>query len=398
MKAIILSGGYGSRLRPLTLTRPKSIVELCNVPIIEFQIAQFSSIGVTDIIVALNYKADELIPTLKIIQDRYKIKIHISIEDKPLGTAGPIKLAKHLLKENEPFFVCNSDIICNFPLREMLDLYIEKNEAYNCSGVILVKQVPDPSKYGVVLHDEKSYVVKSFVEKPEKFIGDFINAGIYILSYEILELIKPNQPVSIERDIFPIIASSNALFCHRFYTDDHSNIWADIGNPRDFLLGNKLFLNFLNVNLNSDHKILESNDSSKLELLIALIKENNLKLDTDSSEFEIKGNVIIHPTSTIGKGCFIGPNVVIGRNCTIGDGVRLRDCVIFGNTTIGSNSNIYGSIIGWYCKIGRWVRIDGPSILGDDISIQDELQINSSTILPNKSLSSSITVPNTICL
>lgn len=397
MKAIILSGGYGSRLRPLTLTRPKSIIELCNIPIIEFQIAQFANIGVTDIIVALNYKANELIPTLKIIENRYAIKIHLSIEEKPLGTAGPIKLAQNFLQEDEPFFVCNSDIICNFPLKEMLTLYHKKNINSECSGVILIKQVPDPSKYGVVLHDENTFMVKRFIEKPKNFVGDFINAGIYILSKKVLDLIEPNQQVSIEKDVFPIMASSNTLYCNKFFTDN-ANIWADIGNPRDFLLGNKLLMEFLKSNLASAQNPNQDENVSKTELLDQLIKENKLELSSESLELKIIGNTVIHQTASIGKGCSIGPNVVIGKNCKIGDGVRLKDCVIFEDTDIGSYSNISGSIIGFCCKIGRWARVDGLSVFGDDVSVQDELFINSSIILPNKSVTTSIMVPNTICL
>ncbi|OII71749.1 GDP-mannose pyrophosphorylase [Cryptosporidium ubiquitum] len=397
MKAIILSGGYGSRLRPLTLTKPKSIVELCNIPIIEFQIAQFANIGVTDIIVALNYKANELIPTLKIIEDRYAIKIHLSIEEKPLGTAGPIKLAQNFLKEDEPFFVCNSDIICNFPLREMLNLYQKKNVNSECSGVILIKQVPDPSKFGVVLHDENTLMVKRFIEKPKDFVGDFINAGIYILSKKILGLIKPDQQVSIEKDVFPIMASSNTLYCSKFSTDN-ANIWADIGNPKDFLLGSKLFMEFLKSNLAPAQSLHKEEYESKIELLKQLLRENQLELSSDSSELKVTGNVVIHSTALIGKNCSIGPNVVIGKNCKIGEGVRLKDCVIFDNTYIGNYSNISDSIIGCYCNIGNWVRVDGLSVFGDDVNVQDELFINSTIILPNKSVTASIKTPGTICL
>lgn len=397
MKAIILSGGYGSRLRPLTLTKPKSIVQLCNIPIIEFQIAQFASVGVTDIVVALNYKANELVPTLRAIENKYAVKVHLSIEEKPLGTAGPIHLAKDFLTKDEPFFVCNSDIICNFPLREMLDLYNKKNIDSECNGVILVKQVPDPSKYGVVIYEESSLKVKSFIEKPEMFVGNFINAGIYVLSRKIIELIKPNEQVSIEKDVFPKMAFSNTLYCCQFFTNN-TNIWADIGNPKDFLLGNKFFMEFLRLNSTTEQGSPQRERESRIELFERLLSENKLRLSTKSDEFTIKGNAIIHSTALIGKDCIIGPNVVIGENCKIGQGVRLRDCVIFENTNIGSYSNICGSIVGCYCRIGKWVRVDGLSVFGDDVSIQDELLINSSTVLPNKSINTSIITPNTVCL
>ncbi|KAL7068358.1 nucleotidyl transferase family protein [Cryptosporidium serpentis] len=442
MKAIILSGGFGSRLRPLTLSKPKPIIEICNIPLIEFQISQFVGVGVKDIILAVNYLSEELREPIKNIEKNYGVKIHTSIEKKPLGTAGPILLAKRFIEDNiitgEPFFVCNSDIVCNFPLEEMLNMYNKLNCDYQrkYESIILVKQVEDPSKYGVVVHDKDTGLVEEFIEKPQKYIGNFINAGLYILSPSILNLIEPNIAVSIEKNIFPKIAACKCLYCLRFLTNE-INIWADVGIPADFLYGTQLFLKYLqnmeyytnknpklclyeenklNPIMNYDHLTLIQNNREMIKsevisqnflnfeylnnfkLLKIMIKMNQLELAQSNESYNIIENVIIHPTSQISKDCLIGPNVVIGKDCIIGKGVRLENCIIFDKTVIEDFSKIKSSIIGWNSKIGKWVRINGLSVFGEDVTISNEAFINSAIILPHKSINSSIIQPNMIIL
>ncbi|OII76336.1 nucleotidyl transferase family protein [Cryptosporidium andersoni] len=441
MKTIILSGGFGSRLRPLTLSKPKPIIELCNIPLIEFQISQFVGVGVKNIILAVNYLSEELREPIKDIEKKYGVKISASIEEKPLGTAGPILLAKRFIEDNiitdEPFFVCNSDIVCNFPLEEMLNMYNKLNYDHQrkCEGIILVKQVEDPSKYGVVVHDKDTGLVEEFIEKPQKYIGNFINAGLYILSPSILNLIEPNIAVSIEKNIFPKIAARKCLYCLRFLTNE-INIWADVGIPADFLYGTQLFLKYLQnmeyytkksskLSLYKEDKLdpivncddltiqknreviksevipqdfLNSDYLNYFKLLERMIKMNKLELAQSNKSYNIIENVIIHPTSQISKDCLIGPNVVIGKDCIIGKGVRLENCIIFDKTIIEDFSKIKSSIIGWNSRIGKWVRINGLSVFGEDVTINNEAFINSAIILPHKSINSSIIQPDMIIL
>ncbi|EEA06628.1 nucleotidyl transferase family protein [Cryptosporidium muris RN66] len=441
MKAIILSGGFGSRLRPLTLSKPKPIIELCNIPLIEFQISQFVEVGVKNIILAVNYLSEELREPIKNIEKKYGVKINASIEEKPLGTAGPILLAKRFIEDNiitnEPFFVCNSDIVCNFPLEEILTMYSKLNcdHQRKCEGIILVKQVEDPSKYGVVVHDRDTGLVEEFIEKPQKYIGNFINAGLYILSPSILNLIEPNIAVSIEKNIFPKIAARKSLYCLRFLTNE-INIWADVGIPADFLYGTQLFLKYLQsmeyytkkssklflyeedkldpiVNYDDltiqknremikseviSQNFLNSNYLNNFKLLERMIEMNKLELAQSNESYNIIENVIIHPTSQISKDCLIGPSVVIGKDCIIGRGVRLENCIIFDKTIIEDFSKIKSSIIGWNSRIGKWVRINGLSVFGEDVTINNEAFINSAIILPHKSINSSIIQPDMIIL
>lgn len=226
MKALILVGGFGTRLRPMTLTKPKPLVDFGNKPILCHQIEALAKAGVTEVILAINYQPELMMEALIDYQERvscllifalclpdvrisnlvllqYGIKITCSIEDEPLGTAGPIRLAEEILLKNNPsglFFVFNADIICDYPLDQM----VEFHKAHGKEGTIVVTKVEDPRRYGVIVADEQNKIQR-FVEKPEVFVSNKINAGMYLFNADILKRI-PLRPTSIEREIFPAMA------------------------------------------------------------------------------------------------------------------------------------------------------------------------------------------------
>jgi len=180
------------------------------------------------------------------------------------------------------FFVLNSDISCQYPLEELLKFHKQHGK----EGTIMVTKVQEPSKYGVVVSNKEGQI-QQFIEKPQIFVGNRINAGIYIFNKEILDRIKL-EPTSIERVIFPQMAKENKL-----YSMDLEGYWMDIGQPLDYLIGTSLYLH---------HQ-----------------KQNNL----------LKETVLISPSAKIGKDCLIGPDVVIGDDVIIGDGVRIKKKVSF---------------------------------------------------------------------
>ncbi|XP_013789403.1 mannose-1-phosphate guanyltransferase beta-like, partial [Limulus polyphemus] len=186
MKALILVGGYGTRLRPLTLSRPKPLVEFCNKPMMMHQVEALVKAGVTHVILAVSYRAELLEKEIKAEEVQLGIKITLSHEDEPLGTAGPLALAKDILSsDQEPFFVLNSDVICDFPFKEM----VEFHQNHGKEGTIVVTRVEEPSKYGVVVYDERGRIEK-FVEKPQEFVSNKINAGMYIFNPSVLSRIQ----------------------------------------------------------------------------------------------------------------------------------------------------------------------------------------------------------------
>jgi len=357
MKALILVGGFGTRLRPLTLSVPKPIVEFANKPSIIHQIEALVKIGVNEVILAVNYQPESMSACMSLWEKQLNVKISYSQETTPLGTAGPLALARDLLNDGEPFFVLNSDVICSFPFADLLAFH----KKHGAEGTIMVTKVDEPSKYGVVVANEEGKILQ-FVEKPKIYVGNKINAGIYIFNPAILNRIEA-KPTSIEKEIFPVMAAEGQLYCMNL-----PGFWMDVGQPKDFLAGTSLYLSF--------------------------IEETNSSMLTTGEG--IKGPVLVDPTAKIGKGCMIGPNVVIGPNCVIENGVRLRDTVILEGVKVGENSWIHQSIIGWKSSIGKWVRIQNVSVLGQDVGVADELFVNGGQVLPHKSISESIPIPSII--
>ncbi|KAF2894657.1 hypothetical protein ILUMI_11518 [Ignelater luminosus] len=161
MKALILVGGYGTRLRPLTLTHPKPLVEFANKPILIHQIEALVEVGVTQVILAVSYRAEQMEKELSAAAEKLGVNLIFSHETEPLGTAGPIALAKDYLSDSsESFFVLNSDIICEFPFEDLIKFHNKHNK----EGTIVVTKVEEPSKYGVIVSDENNCIIK-FVEK-----------------------------------------------------------------------------------------------------------------------------------------------------------------------------------------------------------------------------------------
>lgn len=298
---------------------PKPLVEFANKPMILHQIEALVQAGVTDIVLAVNYQADVMEKRIRLYEKQFGIRIVISLENEPLGTAGPLALAREILcKDTEPFFVLNSDIICNFPFHEMLNFH----KKHGKEGTLAVTKVSEPSKYGVIVCKSNSSQIEKFVEKPQVFVSNKINAGLYLFNPTMLNRIEL-KPTSIEKEIFPNMANDGEL-----YAMDLEGFWMDVGQPKDFLTGMSLYLQ-------------------------SLAQHTPEHLFKDSC---VIGNVLIDSSSKIGKGCKIGPNVTIGPNVIIEDGVRIVNSTIMSGVIIQASSWISKSIVGWSCKIGRWVR------------------------------------------
>ena len=335
-KGIIISGGWGTRLRPLTCTIPKSLMPVVNKPVIERQMLLLKSAGITDIILAVSVMADIL---QKYFKDgkRLGVRIQYTDEKKPLGTAGAIKLAEDYLKD-ENFFMLNGDIILNFDFKEMIQVH-QINKGL---GVIASKIVPDPSRYGVIIADEKSKKIINFFEKSDYKPPDGenkpmpINAGVYLLEPEIFQYIAPKKKVSMEREVFPILSNEGKLYYYSI-----PGIWKDIGKPEELLEGNIQLMN----------DILK-NQKDKKENLI----DDNLN---------IEGKALIYPPVTIGKGvvirknCQIGPNVIIGDNVYIGANTEIKNTLIYNNTYISENVKCEKAIISDNCLIHNGVQLMG---------------------------------------
>lgn len=197
--------GFGTRLRPLTLTLPKPLVPFANKPMILHQIEALVRVGVKNIVLAVNYRPEVMVDHIKHYEEQYGITITFSVETEPLGTAGPLALARDILGNgSDPFFVLNSDIICDFPFEQMIAFH----KKHGAEGTICVTKVEEPSKYGVIVCPPNSSQIEKFVEKPKDFVSNRINAGIYMFTPKILDRISVS---------FLLILSFNQLLLKKKY-------------------------------------------------------------------------------------------------------------------------------------------------------------------------------------
>ena len=223
MKAVILVGGEGTRLRPLTYTCPKSLLPICNVPFLERQMAWLQGHGVNEAVLSLGYLPDAFVRHFP--EGNFKgMKIRYVVEDTPLGTAGGIRFAADGISER--ILVCNGDVLTDLDVTELVALH----ERSGAQATIALTRVADPSAFGVVPTDDDGQV-QAFVEKPsrEDAPTDWVNAGTYVLEQSVLERIPQGRNVSIERAIFPTLIGEG-LFAMK--SDAY---WIDIGTPEKYL-------------------------------------------------------------------------------------------------------------------------------------------------------------------
>lgn len=220
----------------------------------------------------------------------------------------------------------------------------------------------EPSKYGVVVLDDNSGRVKKFVEKPAVFVGNKINAGIYLLNTSVLNRI-PLSPSSLEQQVFPSIAKEGCL-CAMVY----DGFWMDVGQPKDYLTGLGLYLDYLRR-------------TSALDLAVGR---------------NIIGNVLIDESAKIGEGCLIGPDVVIGPNCVIESGVRLSSCTLMKGVQVKRSAHVSGSIIGWYSTVGESAQVSSMAVLGEDVHVGETVFLNGVVVLPHKEIKSHFVKPEIV--
>ena len=250
----------------------------------------------------------------------------------------------------------NSDVICEYPFKALAEFH----KAHGNEGTIVVTKVEEPSKYGVVVHKPgETSRIDRFVEKPVEFVGNRINAGIYILNPSVIDRIEL-RPTSIEQETFPAICADGQL--HSF---DLDGFWMDVGQPKDFLTGPCLYLS-------------------------SLTKKGSKKLVPPGTKYVYGGNVMVDPSAKIGENCRIGPNVTIGPNVVIGDGVRIQRSVLLAGSKVKDHAWVKSTIVGWNSTIGRWARLENVSVLGDDVTIGDEVYVNGGSILPHKSIKQNV--------
>jgi len=322
MEAIILAGGFGTRLRPLTYTRAKPLLPIQNKPMISYIIEKLPK-EVDKVILAVNYRKKQIEDYLK--EKAYNIDIIVNDEPEPLGTGGAVKFAEDHITGR--FLVLNSDIICSLNLSEMINFHKKKNAITSIS----LWPVKNVSEFGVadVRSDGK---IIGFVEKPpqEEAPSNLINAGVYCLEPMILDYIKTGKLVSMEKEIFPqIIADTD-----RFYGYKFEGYWMDIGRVTSYIDVHEFLLNKKNM-----ESFIGKNSDIKGELYKSTIGNN------------------VH----IGKNCVLEKTIVLDH-AEIKEGVKINNSVIGEKSKIGSFSDIKNSAIGDNEILDEKTKIDNKIV------------------------------------
>jgi mannose-1-phosphate guanylyltransferase len=348
MKAIILVGGEGTRLRPLTLDTPKPLLPIANTAFIYRQILWLKSFGVDNVVLSLCYLPDQFISYFD-KNPIENVKIEYVVEDSPLGTGGAIKFAAGDIHDS--VIVCNGDVLTQINLKDLIDLHTAKESL----ATIALTQVEDPSAFGVVPTDNDNKVI-AFVEKPKKdnAPSNWINAGIYILSHDFLELIPDGLNVSIERETFPKAIQEGAM-----YALESQAYWLDIGTIEKYIDSNTDFLKSIN----------EDSDQNKYEEIATNFYTNG--------EVTIGAGAIAKTKCLIGKGSIIEDDcilsdVVLGENVVVAKGAIITSSIIYDNVNIGLNVNIEDSVIGKNVLIGDNVVVSNNSAIGSNEKVEQD--------------------------
>jgi NDP-sugar pyrophosphorylase family protein len=344
MKGLILAGGKGTRLRPLTLNTPKPIVPVANAPFLLYQLDLMTSAGISDVILSLSYQPRKIEDLLQDGAD-YGVSIRYAVEGTPLGTGGAFKNAEE--------FIDSSTVVFNGDLLTRLDLPSVIRRHRDCGAVatLVLTPVDNPSAYGLV-ETEKDGTVRRFIEKPgpDEVTCNTINAGVYVLEPSVLRYMPKNEPYSFERGLFPTLLERK----ERVVSVILDKYWIDIGTPKKYL--------------EVHHDILAGKFSSK-RVPVSAVDRSALP-----SDVSIDAKSIIDTDVTIRSGVRI-ENSVIGRNCKIEEGAQIIDSVIWPGNTIDAGSRVEGAILGKGCYVGRSVTLRSGAVLGDKTFATDFSQL-----------------------
>ncbi len=365
MRAVVLVGGQGSRLRPITYDVPKAMVPLRNQPFMGYMMDFLRAAELEGAVLSLGYLPDPIQEYFD-QKDLDSFSIDYAVEDHALGTAGGIKNTEGYL-DGGTFVVVNGDVLSGMDLR----VAIQKHKESDALATIVLISVEDPTAYGLVEVDHEM-LVHRFLEKPaaDEVTTNLVNAGIYVLEPEVMDMIPAGREVSIEREIFPYLQAERRLRAHV-----SSSYWRDIGTPRSYLA--------------ASHDVLSGAVGAR---------ENFDYLHVDSSTTPGKGVKVLPPVSVAG-GCVlenratVGSRSSLGRGCRIGEGAVVEGSILFDGAEVEADAVVRGSIIGPGARVGQEAIVRGLSVLGagcviGESNVLDQgVRINPGVVLPPRSMS-----------
>lgn len=341
MKAVLLVGGEGTRLRPLTCNTVKAMVPILNRPFLAHLLAYLASHGVDDIVATLCYLPDRIGGQFG-DGSACGVKLTYVMEETPLGTAGAVKNAEPCLDGS--FFVFNGDILTDIDLRAMLAFHRRSGAV----ATIALTPVEDPSAYGVV-DTAPDGRVKRFIEKPPRHEAptNMINAGIYVLDPSVLDRVPKGQPCMFERQVFPGLLAAGA----RVYAFPTTDYWIDIGTPDKYR--------------QVQYDLLEGKCASPLQNA----RPGGGAAPRLDRSAAVDGPVLFGSDCTIGAGARIKGPAVLGDGCTVLDGSTVDRAVIWTGARIGRGATVRDCVIGGKTTVGDRCVVEAGAVVGDSVVV-----------------------------
>ena len=345
MRAVILAGGEGTRLRPLTLGTPKPVVPVVDRPFLRHQLELLARAGVREVVLCVAYRPEKVEAVFG-DGSALGLRIRYAVEDTPLGTGGALRNALDLLDERT--IVMNGDVLTDVELAALLS----RHEAERAAATILLTPVPNPAAYGLVETDPGGRVLR-FLEKPkaDEITTDTINAGIYVLETRVLELIPPAVSHSIERGFFPALLARGDLVLGPV----HRGYWIDIGTPEKYLQVHRDILR------------------GRFPVALEAAKQaggfvaRGARIAKDAL---LEPPFFVGPRCEVEAGARLGPDAVLVSDVRIREGALVRDSVLWAGVEAGANAVIETSLLGAGVRVGRSAIVHG-ALLGEGSVVSD---------------------------
>jgi mannose-1-phosphate guanylyltransferase len=320
VQAIVLVGGQGTRLQPLTLTVPKPALTLVDRPFLAYMIEWLAGHGVTEVVLACGFLPDVLREALAGEEERAGVAIRYVVEPERRGTAGAIRFAADELGDDldDRFLALNGDVLTDLDLTALLGAHAGR-------ATIALHPVEDSSAYGLVRCGASGEVLE-FTEKTGEAAPGEVNAGMYVLERSVLDLIPPGEEVSIERDVFPYLVGDGL---HGLLLDGY---WMDIGTPERYL--------------EASWDILERRVETRVE--------------------PTAPGMLVGKDTEVAAGAKIGPRVVLGEGCKVEAGAEVRDSVLLDGCAVGEGARVHGSILSAAVEVAAGATLENAVIGADE--------------------------------
>ena len=345
MKAVVLLGGQGTRLRPLTYTTPKQLLPVAEVPMLERVLAHLRTHGVDEAVLSLGYRPDAFFAAYP-DHEAAGVRLDYAVESEPLDTAGAIAFAARHAGIDETFLVVNGDVLTEVDTSALVAFH----RAHGASATIHLKAVDDPTRFGVVPTDAEGRVIE-FVEKPpaDEAPTNLINAGTYVLEPEVLARIPGDRPVSVERETFPALAAEGAVFA--MASDAY---WLDTGTPAAYLQANADLLD-------GTRSGPPAPGARQVSLGVWALGAPVVRGEVRPSSLLGVGAVVAHDATVV--------NTVLGARSEVDRGAHVEGSVLLPGARVGAGARVSGSVLGHNCVIAERCELTAVTVVGDDVEI-----------------------------